>query len=82
MNPYRGDADNAHVLWFGPSLDREDTQRLKTVSGASILLISIVLACVILLILTEIVNKAFSDAGFILDRRPLKVRASSFPNLT
>ncbi|OAX34113.1 hypothetical protein K503DRAFT_794290 [Rhizopogon vinicolor AM-OR11-026] len=56
MNPYRGDADNAHVLWFGPSLDREDAQRLKTVS--------------------EFVNKAFSDAGFILDRRPLKLHCT------
>jgi activating signal cointegrator complex subunit 1 len=36
---------------------------------------------VTLLILTEFVNEAFSNAGFILDRRPLKVRLSSFKNL-
>ncbi|KAG2081773.1 kinase A anchor protein [Suillus cothurnatus] len=57
MNPDRGNADNAHVLWLGPSMDTEDAQRLKSVS--------------------EFVNKAFSDAGFIQDRRPLKfVRTS------
>jgi len=38
MNPNRGDAaDNAHVLWFGPSPETEDGQRLKTVTGGSIL---------------------------------------------
>ena len=39
MKPDRGDADNAHILWFGPSLDKDsaDGQRLKTVSGALIL---------------------------------------------
>lgn len=47
MNPYRGDVDNAHVLWFGPSLDTEDAQRLKIVSGASILNLSVALACAI-----------------------------------
>ncbi|KAG1728998.1 kinase A anchor protein [Suillus lakei] len=56
MNPDRGNADNAHVLWLGPSLDTEDAQRLKTVS--------------------EFVNKAFSDAGFIQDRRPLKLHCT------
>lgn len=34
------------------------------------------------MILIEFVNKAFSDAGFILDRRPLKVRSSSVSNLS
>lgn len=56
MNPDRSDADNAHVLWLGPSLDTEDAQRLKSVS--------------------EFVNKAFSDAGFIQDRRPLKLHCT------
>ncbi|KAG1844451.1 kinase A anchor protein [Suillus tomentosus] len=56
MNPDRGNADNAHVLWLGPSLDTEDAQRLKSVS--------------------EFVNKAFSDAGFIQDRRPLKLHCT------
>lgn len=37
MNIMNSDADNAHVLWFGPSMDTEDAQRLKAVSGASIL---------------------------------------------
>jgi activating signal cointegrator complex subunit 1 len=36
MNPDRGNADNAHVLWLGPSPDTKDAQRLKSVSGASI----------------------------------------------
>lgn len=36
MNPDRGNADNAHVLWLGPSMDTKDAQRLKSVSGASI----------------------------------------------
>ncbi|KAG2047941.1 hypothetical protein BDR06DRAFT_896414, partial [Suillus hirtellus] len=57
MNPDRGNADNAHVLWLGPSLDTEDAQRLKSVSA-------------------EFVNKAFSDAGFIQDRRPLKLHCT------
>jgi activating signal cointegrator complex subunit 1 len=78
MKPHCGDAENAHVLWFGPSLNTEDGQRLKTVSGTSIV---VALACLLLLILTDFVNKAFLDAGFILDRRPLKVRPCSFPNL-
>ncbi|KAG1785212.1 kinase A anchor protein [Suillus plorans] len=56
MNPDRGNADNAHVLWLGPSLDTEDARRLKSVS--------------------EFVNKAFSDAGFIQDRRPLKLHCT------
>ncbi|KAG2114376.1 kinase A anchor protein [Suillus discolor] len=56
MNPDRGNADHAHVLWMGPSLDTEDAQRLKSVS--------------------EFVNKAFSDAGFIQDRRPLKLHCT------
>ncbi|KAG2123083.1 kinase A anchor protein [Suillus clintonianus] len=56
MYPDRGNADNAHVLWLGPSLDTENAQRLKTVS--------------------EFVNKAFSDAGFIQDRRPLKLHCT------
>lgn len=56
MNPDRGNADNAHVLWLGPSLDTKDAQRLKSVS--------------------EFVNKAFSDAGFIQDRRPLKLHCT------
>ncbi|KAG1842757.1 kinase A anchor protein [Suillus subalutaceus] len=56
MNPDRGNADNAHVLWLGPSLNTEDAQRLKSVS--------------------EFVNKAFSDAGFIQDRRPLKLHCT------
>ncbi|KAG2122443.1 kinase A anchor protein, partial [Suillus cothurnatus] len=56
MNPDRGNADNAHVLWLGPSMDTEDAQRLKSVS--------------------EFVNKAFSDAGFIQDRRPLKLHCT------
>ncbi|KAJ8594549.1 hypothetical protein M405DRAFT_850117 [Rhizopogon salebrosus TDB-379] len=56
MKPHRGDAENAHVLWFGPSLNTEDGQRLKTVS--------------------DFVNKAFRDAGFILDRRPLKLHCT------
>ncbi|KAG1883931.1 kinase A anchor protein [Suillus subluteus] len=56
MNPDRGNADNAHVLWLGPSLNTEDAQRLKSVS--------------------EFVNKAFSDAGFVQDRRPLKLHCT------
>ncbi|KAG2038746.1 kinase A anchor protein [Suillus americanus] len=56
MNPDRSNADNAHVLWLGPSLNTEDAQRLKSVS--------------------EFVNKAFSDAGFIQDRRPLKLHCT------
>ncbi|KAG1739383.1 kinase A anchor protein [Suillus paluster] len=56
MKPDRGDAENAHVLWLGPSMDTKDAQRLKTVS--------------------EFVNKAFRDAGFIQDRRPLKLHCT------
>lgn len=56
MNPDRGNADNAHVLWLGPSHDAKDAQRLKSVS--------------------EFVNKAFRDAGFIQDRRPLKLHCT------
>lgn len=54
--PDRGDADNAHILWVGPSLDTEDAQRLKIVS--------------------EFVSKAFRDAGFIQERRPLKLHCT------
>ncbi|KAG2139632.1 kinase A anchor protein [Suillus bovinus] len=56
MKPDRGNADNAHVLWLGPSMDTSDAQRLKSVS--------------------EFVNKAFCDAGFIQDRRPLKLHCT------
>lgn len=56
MNPDRGNADNAHVLWLGPSPNTKDTQRLKSIS--------------------EFVNKAFRDAGFIQDRRPLKLHCT------
>ncbi|KIJ59283.1 hypothetical protein HYDPIDRAFT_100984, partial [Hydnomerulius pinastri MD-312] len=56
MKPDRGNPDNAHVLWFGPSLDTEDAQRLKKVG--------------------EMVNKVFVEAGFILERRPLKLHCT------
>lgn len=56
MNPDRGNADNAHVLWLGPSPNTKDAQRLKSIS--------------------EFVNKAFRDAGFIQDRRPLKLHCT------
>lgn len=33
MPPDGGDPDKAHVLWFGPSLESEDAQRLREVGG-------------------------------------------------
>lgn len=33
MPPDGGDPDKAHVLWFGPSLEDEDAQRLQGVGG-------------------------------------------------
>ncbi|KAH7884930.1 kinase A anchor protein [Phlebopus sp. FC_14] len=56
MKPDRGDPDNAHVLWLGPSFDTEDALRLKAVG--------------------ELVNQAFIEGGFILDRRPLKLHCT------
>lgn len=33
MPPDERDPDKAHVLWFGPSLENEDAQRLREVAG-------------------------------------------------
>lgn len=33
MRPDRGDVEQAHVMWAGPSPDDEDTARLKRVAG-------------------------------------------------
>lgn len=33
MRPDRGDIEQAHVMWAGPSLANEDARRLKRVSG-------------------------------------------------
>ncbi|KAF9218775.1 hypothetical protein BS17DRAFT_480735 [Gyrodon lividus] len=56
MQPHGGNPDNAHVLWFGPSPESEDAQRLMQVG--------------------EMVHKAFTEVGFITDRRPLKLHCT------
>ncbi|KAH0832401.1 hypothetical protein J3R83DRAFT_13435 [Lanmaoa asiatica] len=71
MPPDGGDPDKAHVLWFGPSLENEDAQRLREVGGEW-------WCCRNFFSfaddLSEMVTKTFIEAGFIKDRRPLKVR--------
>lgn len=70
MPPDGGDPDKAHVLWLGPSLEDEDAQRLRQVGGEYGF-------CPLFHRsadeLPEMVNKTFTEAGFISDRRPLKV---------
>ena len=75
MPPDRGDPDKAHVLWFGPPHENADAQRLLAVGGKW-------QCCGDLFCFAddvlEMVNKTFIEAGFISDRRPLKVRFVPF----
>ena len=70
MPPDGRDPDRAHVLWLGPSLENEDAQRLLQVGGECQCCGNFICFADDLL---ELVNKTFAEAGFISDRRPLKV---------
>ena len=70
MPPDGGDPNKAHVLWVGPPHEHEDAQRLRKVGGERVVLQNFSRFTNNVL---EMVNKTFREAGFIRERRALKV---------